>query len=523
MAKTKFITPSWRMSRYQDRNNKDSLSVLFDGNNDVTNLSIPFDVSGEITYSLSFFIKRNSNPLLSYGYLCGDGLGEGWAMSQGGTGSGIVEGQFYMYGGAAGGVQIVSNTPINADQWYHICIVVDQTGTSVVEFYIDGQLDKTTNSWTGGIEPEDIGQISTIGSNKSGANQWEFDGNIARASFYDYKLSASQVLQLSQGNNQGLTSPVQDYNFGDYSVYDSNNLNTAADEYLGQPNLTFQINDTNDNVFKVDDFGDVYGDNYNGDFGFSCWFKLTSTTTDEGIMQVGTSSYDPFSLYYYTSRGGLGFELGAAEFETDILKSTLGTGWNHIAFSTDNNGNHQCWLNNQTITLTEEANYTEIDFKDEDLYIGRYYGTSYVVDGSVCGVAFFKQELTNAIVEDLYNNGDFYYSDPNTLPGVSDCVAYYGLTEKDTTDVNGDVISIPLKMPTGITGGTGLAEGQNQDVGLFLKATLPNVTDGLAVGTSLNEANIYGESKFSSYTAVSFNMGLNAETEDSGRSEDIPQ
>ena len=97
-------------------------------------------------------------------------------MSQGGTGSGIVEGQFYMYGGAAGGVQIVSNTPINADQWYHICIVVDQTGTSVVEFYIDGQLDKTTNSWTGGIEPEDIGQISTIGSNKSGANQWEFDG-----------------------------------------------------------------------------------------------------------------------------------------------------------------------------------------------------------------------------------------------------------------------------------------------------------------------------------------------------------
>ena len=520
MAKTKFISPSWRMSKNKDQSKRDTQSIAFDGSNDVTNSTSEFDTSGEIEYSLSFFIKRNSNPNLDYGYLCGSGTGEGWAISQGGTAGGISEGQFYMYSGGSAGTPI-SNTLINADQWYHICIVVDQTLlVDEVNFYIDGVLDKTTNTWTNNYEPSDISGISSIGSNSSVAGQWEFDGHMSQASFYDYSLSSAQVLQLSQGDTQGIPSPAQDYNLGDYSIFDSNNLNTAAQQVQLAPSLTFLISDTNDNFFKVNTFGNEYGDGYSGDFGFACWFKLTGSGTDEGVMQIGASSYDPFSVYYYTTRGGLGFQIASQQFKTGILKSTLGTGWNHMAFSTDNDGNHLFWFNGVSTSLTQSGNYGSAFFANEDLYMGKYYGNNYVMDGSISGVGFFKQELTTAIVSELYDN-KLFYDDPNTITGVSNCVAYYTLTEVDTTDVNSDVVSTGLKNPTG-TGGTGVANGQNQDVGLFLKQTLPGVVNGASIGRSLSVNNIRGESKFSLGTAISVNMGLNADIEDSGRSEDIP-
>ena len=522
MGKTNYVSPSWRMPRNQDKNKIDTLSVLFDGSNDVTNSSTVFDTGGADQYTISAFIKRDPNPFLSYGYICGDGQSFGYAMSQGGTVGGVVEGQFYMYSGGSAGTPI-SNTAINANQWYHICIVVDQSASpDEVYFYIDGQLDKMTSVWNNNYEPHDIGEISSIGSNQELANQWEFDGLISQVSFWDEELSEAQIQQLAQGNTQGLPVPIQDYNLGDYSIYDSNNLNTAAQEaHLDMPRLTFKIRDLDDNYFKVNDFGDVYGNGYTGDFGFCCWFKLTGSGSDEGIMQINSSSssYEG-AVYYYTSHDGLAFDFGSQRFETGLEKSTLGTGWNHIAFSTDNDGNHKFWFNGTSQALTSEGNYGTINYLNDDLYIGRYYSNTYVMDGSITGVGFFKQELTNAIVEELHDNG-LFYDDPNTISGVTDCVAYYCLTEKDTIEINGDPVSVPLKIPTGITGGTGDAEGVNQDVSNLIEP-LMGVEAGPSIGRSLDGSNIKGDSPFASGTAISVNMGINGDTEESGRSTEIP-
>ena len=142
------------------------------------------------------------------------------------------------------------------------------------------------------------------------------------------------------------------------------------------------------------------------------------------------------------------------------------------------------------------------------------------MDGSVTGIGFFKQQLTNAIVEELHDNG-LFYDDPNTISGVTNCVAYYCLTEKDTIEINGAPVSVPLKIPTGIIGGTGDAEGVNQDISNLIEP-LMGVEAGPSIGTSLNVNNIKGESPFASGTAISVNMGINGDTEESGRSTDIP-
>ncbi len=154
-------------------------NIIFDGTNDYMTLDTP--IINNI-YSLDFWYKMSGNDG-TYGYFTSTS-NKGLAISEGGTASSLIYGQFYYYNGS--NIIKLGNIP-STTKWNHICVVINTTSNNI-KLYGDGnQLsDTTVSSMT--TTTTDIGRYVQGNSNF-------LYGSIASYKIYDRALTPNEVKQ----------------------------------------------------------------------------------------------------------------------------------------------------------------------------------------------------------------------------------------------------------------------------------------------------------------------------------------
>jgi hypothetical protein len=191
-----------------------NFSMTFDGVNDY--ISISPSVLLPPQHTISTWINSNDLTSSAVGYLfINETLNWGIGLDEGSGPSGA--GKFYYWNGA---VNTVSTTAITVNNWHHIVFVFDSTANEI-KFYLDGNLDKTTNVTVG-----TYGSIKTIG--RYNGTLHYLNGKLDEFAIFDTALNAEQIYNdiyqpTSTGTNQtadlvnnpNLPNPVAWYRMGD--------------------------------------------------------------------------------------------------------------------------------------------------------------------------------------------------------------------------------------------------------------------------------------------------------------------
>jgi hypothetical protein len=155
-----------------------SPSFAFDGSDD--EISLTPTITNNI-YTLDFWYKMSDNDG-GYGYFASSGA-NGLAISEGGTVSGLVYGQFYYYNGSI--PNTLSNIP-STTNWNHICVIIN-TSRNNIKLY--GNSIKLTDTTVTSMSTT----ISEIGRFNNSAHY--LYGNLASFKIYNRALSSNEVLQ----------------------------------------------------------------------------------------------------------------------------------------------------------------------------------------------------------------------------------------------------------------------------------------------------------------------------------------
>ena len=177
-------------------------SFVLNGNQQLFPLSSTIAVPDEFT--LSCWVRNDgyqSTGSMQYGYIAGVDTNAGFAISQGGTGSGLSTGQLYWWDGVGAAGEILTTTILTADTWYHLAFVCDKTvgSNGEIKLYINGNLDTTTaltldlNNWS---------NFTMFGANVDPTG-WNWGGYFSSFSLWNSTLSAANITTLYNGGKPG--------------------------------------------------------------------------------------------------------------------------------------------------------------------------------------------------------------------------------------------------------------------------------------------------------------------------------
>jgi len=149
-------------------------SIVFDGSNQYASFG---SIMPSTAYTKCVFFNI-SNLTAANNLISGGGAGTHYFYPGGGI---------YLRAGHFAGAELISNTPIVANTWYHGVVTFSTTlGFSMYQNGINVGNNASTNTFTGG-------NIVYIGSYGPASNV--LNGRIANAQIYNRVLSASEILQ----------------------------------------------------------------------------------------------------------------------------------------------------------------------------------------------------------------------------------------------------------------------------------------------------------------------------------------
>ena len=159
-------------------NNSNGGIFNFDGTDDY----VSFQTITNNIYTLDFWYKMGGNDG-TYGYFASGGA-NGVAISEGGTGNGLVYGRFYYWNGSS--ASVLSDIP-STTIWNNICVIINTTTNNLQLF---GNGSQQYNSTVSGMATS----VSNIGRYVVANNNF-LKGNLATYKIYNKQLTPAEVLQ----------------------------------------------------------------------------------------------------------------------------------------------------------------------------------------------------------------------------------------------------------------------------------------------------------------------------------------
>lgn len=461
-------------------------SLLFDGVNEdlLVTPSSNFDFEWTDSWSIDAWISPQSTIVIKGGISKWDGsIPRGWFFTVLGFNpsspfSGSL--RFQLRQGPSGYLDSYSNTGVIFDQWNHVAVTYDGSGTNAgVTFYINGvatsKPNPTSSLGAGPItsgtiinsEPVTINSIPDLGA-------YAVD-YLQAIRVWDVVLTPSEINQLTdnisvpQGTNLILDLDIgrSTFNGSEWEVPDQTGRNTVISRNMESDDLTSNcpgiipqyslsfdgvneyINCTDNNAFT---FGNATSD---FPFSMSVWVKMVDATNFRMISKYissggreyffGTTTDDTviFVLYNHFS-----------DFRFVYIKSTVSLSenvWTNVTVTYDGQGGSTAYNGQkiyvdgqlQSTTFVVNGVYSAMTNKSAPVEIGALSSIGSYANGKIAGARMWNVELTAAEVL-------AYYNETNSFTNVQPSALVLDVGFKATV-FNGSEFDIPD--PTGITTG----------------------------------------------------------------------
>ncbi|MFA5724421.1 MAG: LamG-like jellyroll fold domain-containing protein, partial [Candidatus Pacearchaeota archaeon] len=291
----------------------------------------------------------------------------------------------YTYTGAV--TTFDSNTPLTINQWNHVAIEWNSTGSRI---YINGQLDATSPTVTyAKVQPAHVNGLFYLGSNVVPA--YPFNGSMDNILFLNRSLNSSEILSIYDlgRNDVGYTDPslVSAWRF-------DNSFNSLAIDSQGLNNGTF----SNGAGYSHDSFGlvayypfdivnmsiveyDYSLNNYDG--------TLVGTTYNSSCLYSGCRMFNGVNSY---------INIGVSETKgssTLWIKNSTADSWTFIA------KNDTSYFVNGVVGV---PNQYPINITNGNVKIGINESGSQYFEGMIDEVMLFNIPLNSSQILDIYNN-----------------------------------------------------------------------------------------------------------------------
>ena len=289
-----------------------------------------FDFTNEFAFSSWVLSVSGSGRIFSKA---------GWEITVGSTGQ---ESRFFQHNtGLVGGngTTITSSNHFKASSWHHVCAVRE---ASTMKLYINGTLE-ASQSFPGTVDVSN-GWFPTLGANSGALNLDLFGGDIDNVRFYNRPLSAVEVgelFQLEQESDQ--PGPTIDLTKGLLAFYGFNG-NTDDESGNGRHGILegatlgtnrFGMGGGCYSFDGIDDRIVVNGPWFSGnaDRTISIWFK---TTQDQGNLFTfgdGNQSNSRFSILLPSQGGAETIQFIAEDNDYEISTGDFRGQWAHVVIT----------------------------------------------------------------------------------------------------------------------------------------------------------------------------------------------
>jgi hypothetical protein len=460
-------------------------SLLFDGVNEDLLVTPASNFNFEWTDSWSidgWIFPRSSTVGIHIALSKWDiSLPRGWFLAISGFTAGLSGSlRFQIRTGASGYLDAYSNTGVVFDQWNHIAVTYDGSGTNAgVTFYINGVATSKPNFITA-LGPGPITSGTIINPEPVTINSIPDLGNYAvdylqAMRVWDVVLTPAEINELTnktsvpQGTNLILDLDIgrSKFNGSEWEVPDQTGKNTVISRNMESDDLTSNcpgiipqyslsfdgvneyINCTDNNAFT---FGNATSD---FPFSMSVWVKMVDATDFRMISKYissggreyffGTTTDDTviFVLYNHFS-----------DFRFVYIKSTVPLSenvWTNVTVTYDGQGGSTAYNGQkiyvdgqlQSTTFVVNGVYSAMTNKTAPVEIGALSSIGSYANGKIAGARMWNVELTASEVL-------AYYNETNSFTSVQPSALVLDVGFKATV-FNGTEFDIPD--PTGITTG----------------------------------------------------------------------
>ena len=407
-------------------------------------------------------------------------------------------------------LQIHSTTNVNDGKWHHFLGINDGTNTKL---YIDGNLEDTG---TGGTIYNSTQNV-LIG--KTNQNSFLFSGEISNVAIWNsdqtsekdniynngspatsytntptawWKLNAATssynpatstwTITDSAGSNNGTSTTLPSTSLIPSDLQFESPYSNFSLDFDGAGN---SVNCTNDSVLDI-----------TGSITLSCWMKSSNTGANRKLLTKDDGSTRSFQIN--TNHASIGpytyFWLGGGTIKsvsTGTPNQIVDGNWHHVV-SVFKSGEYIRMYIDGVQAGNTGVTETTLDSSTANFLIGSNGWSGTVgIDGNVDEVAVWSSALTDAQVNQVYNNGR-----PGDLSSLSP-VSWWRLGE-DAFFVNNN-ITIPNQIsggPTGTGSGTQTA---------MLSADAPQSYGG-GYGVGLAVTDKIGDAPESTANSLSYNM-----------------
>ena len=436
----------------------------FDGTDD------DFFTTSDITLSGAFAISV---------WVKGDGssFGGGWVISNksGGPvnlamrlvnpGSGLKI-QYYYYSGAWR--SIYSTATISANTWTHL--VLSRTSGNYVSFYIDGELDSTTQAEdAGGVTGNTVnGPVNVVGGYWGSA---VFSGSMADFKVFNTNLSSAQVKEMYDDSKVIIPAGIEFSNLdlwysmaegtGTIAYDGSGNKNSGVgqnfndDEFLSGQNGCPQLIQGYNRPMLLDgstdyvSIADSASLSVGSTFTISYWFYPESVTTEAYHVSKNTYSGNQKSYaVLQASSGKTQFRIsgdGSSHIECTGSTTMSNKTWHHIVHVFDGSAGTKLkgWVDGTAQTFNQQPNVTGPYDSTSILCLGtRDAGLVAPLKGIINEVIIYNSALSDANATALFAtgpNGGPLPPDPLSMSTSGNIVGYWRNDSNVTlTDLSGN-------------------------------------------------------------------------------------
>ena len=529
----------------------------FDGSNDYIGCGDSDDFSfgddsNDSPFSVSAWIKVGDTGINRIVNKVGGSDAE-WLFSTGTANRTLVL-NLYSSGATTSGPNrgVAGSTSLNnyINQWVHVACSYDGRGDNTaydgMKLYLNGQLETTTNlsSVTDYTAMGNTVAPLRIGSDIYFTNNY-FNGSISNVQIFNTELSATGTNSVETLYNNGspltsmtgFTSLVGWWKLDASATYDSStttwtipddstNSNDGTSSGMTQANLVQSDlsftsgyspyalsfdSASSDNIIVNSNTGLNFG---TGDFTYSLWGKINTTTSNPAFYGGGSGSNNPAANSGYLSIGvhtsqPTGY-VGASRcwISGEVFNGTTiitDDNWHNIVLTRTSgvvqiyvDGNIEVMRDSSGNVVSNPASSNSIT-NTNGISIGSFRTNANYINGSMSNASIWNTALTSAQASEIYNEG--VPSNLNNHSAYSNLVSWWQLGSNSSFNTNWTVLD-----EKGSNNGTSVNMGEDAIVD-----GVGSYANGVSSGMS---DNIVGSAPFSDANSLSYNMDILDRTDD---------